>query len=102
MERFIRTIIGLSVIAASVWLAVVIERGKKPVTVELAQNSAVGYADSTGETVTPECDSTLIARPYLQMRDGTRTLNNICPVRGERLNKRIQPVFVNGSPIGFC
>jgi hypothetical protein len=34
--------------------------------------------------------------------DGSRTLNNACPVRKGALSRSRIPLFVNGHPVGFC
>ncbi len=33
---------------------------------------------------------------------GLVSLNDRCPVTGTALNPAIEPVYVNGRPIGFC
>ncbi len=33
---------------------------------------------------------------------GLASLNNQCPVTGAALNPHIEPLYVNGRPIGFC
>lgn len=33
---------------------------------------------------------------------GLTSLNDRCPVSGTPLNAAIEPVYVNGRPIGFC
>lgn len=39
----------------------------------------------------------------LRFLDGQVSLNDSCAVRlGNRLNARLQPLYVNGRPIGFC
>jgi len=45
---------------------------------------------------------TTVVFPTLRFRDGTVSLNDRCPVRKVKLNPRLQPLFVNGRPIGFC
>ena len=30
------------------------------------------------------------------------SLNDVCPVTRDRLNPVIEPLYVNGRPIGFC
>ena len=40
--------------------------------------------------------------PYLRFADGQISLNNRCPVRKVKLNRRMPPLYVNGQPIGFC
>lgn len=40
--------------------------------------------------------------PRLRFEDGAISLNDRCPVRKVRLNRRLPPVYVNGQPIGFC
>jgi len=40
--------------------------------------------------------------PHLLYTDGAQTLNDRCPVRRSKLNRRMPPVYVNHRPIGFC
>jgi hypothetical protein len=30
------------------------------------------------------------------------SINDRCPVRRDPLNERVEPVYVNGRPLGFC
>lgn len=40
---------------------------------------------------------------HLRMRDdGLVTLNDRCPVRQTRLNRKMGASYVNGRPVGFC
>jgi hypothetical protein len=34
--------------------------------------------------------------------DGSVSINDLCPVRKIRLGERKRPVWVNGTPVGFC
>lgn len=68
----------------------------------LIKNVPVAYSDADGESVSTEYDSTLYDFPHLVMSGGELTLNNQCPVRKGGLNVRVQTLFVNGKPIGFC
>ena len=68
----------------------------------LVENVPVAYADSRGEFVRKKYDSTLYEFPHLVMSGGELTVNDLCPVRRRRLSTSIQPLFVNGKPIGFC
>ena len=34
--------------------------------------------------------------------DGQLSMNDRCPVRAVRLNVHLDPLYVNGRPIGFC
>ena len=45
---------------------------------------------------------TTLAFPKLVFTDGSLSLNDKCPVRKVKLNRRLAPLFVNGRPIGFC
>jgi len=38
----------------------------------------------------------------LQLADGQETVNDRCPVRKRRLNAKLEPLWVNGRPVGFC
>jgi hypothetical protein len=40
--------------------------------------------------------------PRLRFADGQVSLNDRCPVRKVKLNRRMPPLYVNGRPIGFC
>lgn len=40
--------------------------------------------------------------PRLKFVDGSTSLNDRCPVRKAKLNRRLPPLLVNGQPIGFC
>jgi hypothetical protein len=33
---------------------------------------------------------------------GLESLNSYCPVTGQELSLAIEPIYVNGRPIGFC
>lgn len=45
-------------------------------------------------------DDSLSALRYFS--DGLVTLNDRCPVRLVRLNRKMEPAYVNGRPVGFC
>ncbi len=34
--------------------------------------------------------------------DSQVTVNDRCPVRRKKLNRMVDPVYVNGRPVGFC
>ncbi len=38
----------------------------------------------------------------LHLSDGQETANDRCPVRKRPLNDKLEPLWVNGKPIGFC
>ena len=40
--------------------------------------------------------------PRLRVADREVSVNDRCPVTLSRLNRRIDPVYVNGRAIGFC
>ena len=40
--------------------------------------------------------------PRIRFADGRISLNDRCPVRQVRLNRRMPPIYVNGQPVGFC
>lgn len=40
--------------------------------------------------------------PRLRFPDGQISLNDRCPVRRVKLNRRMPPIYVNGRPVGFC
>lgn len=71
-----------------------------------------GLAGGCGELADPaivEADlgfyvaSDVPDRPRLRYDDGQVSLNTTCAVRLEnKLNPAIPPVYVNGSPLGFC
>ncbi len=42
------------------------------------------------------------AFPRVLYADGDVSHNDRCPVQKNKLNRRMDPVFVNGEPVGFC
>lgn len=46
-------------------------------------------------------DSTLDLSPLIYDLGG-QTLNDQCPVRRARLNRRMPAIYVNQHPVGFC
>ena len=40
--------------------------------------------------------------PRAKYADSLVSLNDRCVVRQSKLNLRVPPIYVNGSPIGFC
>jgi hypothetical protein len=40
--------------------------------------------------------------PRMRYASGAITLNDRCPVRRDKLNPNLRPIFVNGQPVGFC
>lgn len=41
--------------------------------------------------------------PWLRYLDGQLSLSNSCGVLvGNKLNRRVPPMYVNGRPVGFC
>ena len=40
--------------------------------------------------------------PRLRLVDGDVSANHRCPVTRSKLNPGIEPVYVNGRPVGFC
>jgi hypothetical protein len=46
-------------------------------------------------------DSTLDLSPLVYSLGG-ETLNDRCPVRRVRLNRRLPAIYVNTHPVGFC
>jgi hypothetical protein len=45
---------------------------------------------------------TTLEFPQVRFADGTVCANDRCPVRKVKLNRRLEPLYVNGRPIGFC
>ena len=42
------------------------------------------------------------AFPRVLYADGDVSRNDRCPVRKNKLNRHMDPLFVNGEPVGFC
>ena len=40
--------------------------------------------------------------PKIRFADGLESLNDRCPVRLGKLNTKMDPIYVNGRPLGFC
>ena len=42
-------------------------------------------------------------RPRLRYLDGQLSRNDTCFIRiGNKLNKKVPPLYINGAPVGFC
>ena len=42
------------------------------------------------------------AYPRIRYSDEQISVNDRCPVRRAKLNLRMDPIYVNGRPVGFC
>ena len=43
------------------------------------------------------------AHPRVRYQDGQLALDSSCAIQiGNKLNRKVPPVYVNGQPIGFC
>ena len=42
------------------------------------------------------------AFPLIRYADDLISVNDRCPVRHAKLNLRMEPIYVNGRPVGFC
>lgn len=40
--------------------------------------------------------------PRVEYAEAVVSANDRCPVKKNKLNRRMPPLFVNGRPIGFC
>ena len=40
--------------------------------------------------------------PRLRFEDGSVSSTDRCPVLGNKLNPGLDPLYVNGRPVGFC
>jgi hypothetical protein len=40
--------------------------------------------------------------PRILFADADVSANDRCPVKKNKLNRSMDPVFVNGEPVGFC
>ena len=52
-----------------------------------------------GTRYRPDADAPF---PRVEYEHGGPTLNERCPVRKVRLNLKMEPVWVNEHPVGFC
>ncbi len=63
-------------------------------------------AEAAGDSTSSHADSAAAyaARPFLPLTyaDSLTSVNTHCIVSGSHLNPRIDPVYVNGQPVGFC
>ncbi|MBI1799963.1 MAG: hypothetical protein HYR73_09815 [Candidatus Eisenbacteria bacterium] len=68
----------------------------------IAPAAALGVlvaAAALAQRYVPGADST---RPRLKYADSLTSINDRCIVTHNQLNPRIDPVYVNGVPVGFC
>jgi len=56
-------------------------------------------ADPIGK---PEFVDASAPLPRIRFADGLISVNDVCPVTKRKLSIVWPPVYVNGSPIGFC
>lgn len=43
------------------------------------------------------------SRPHVRYLDGQMSRNESCPIlRGNKLSRKVPPIYINGAPIGFC
>lgn len=42
------------------------------------------------------------ALPKIKYADSQISVNDRCPVRHGKLNPKVDPVYVNSQPVGFC
>jgi hypothetical protein len=54
------------------------------------------------ETFESALVDTTVDYSHLQYATGELSLNDRCPIRRDRLNPKVRPLFVNGKPLGFC
>lgn len=61
------------------------------------QNAQIVSENGPIDFIEPEAEF-----PRIRFADGQVSLNDRCPVRKVKLNRRMPPIYVNGKPIGFC
>lgn len=47
-------------------------------------------------------DDAAADHPHIVFPDGTTTANDRCMILQHKLNLKIPPIYVNGTPLGFC
>ena len=62
------------------------------------ETSSMSSLAPLGEYVTPDAEYS----PVQYWDRGEISLNEYCPVTGSPLSTEIEPLYVNGRPIGFC
>ena len=84
-----------AIVAVVLWMDSRDELDIPPKGLILRMNPAVGFeplaSTAPGDTF-----------PRLRFADDAISLNDRCPVRKAKLNKRLPAIYVNGKPIGFC
>jgi len=89
----------LMILATIVGVVLWMDSGDKldipPEGLILGMNPVVGYeplaSTAPGDTF-----------PHVRFADDAISLNDRCPVRKSKLNRRLPAIYVNGRPIGFC
>ena len=72
------------------------------VVIGCASDPQTEQSQSTALPDYPEYASADTLFPHIRYTDGLVSVNDRCMVRGVKLNRRMPPVYVNGSPLGFC
>ena len=94
-----KKILVLMILATTVAVVLWMDSGDEldipPEGLILGMNPVVGYeplaSTAPGDTF-----------PRVRYADDAISLNDRCPVRKSKLNKRLPAIYVNGKPIGFC
>jgi hypothetical protein len=98
MSRIHSIVLTAAVLAAEIMLS----GCQSKTEVAIDDSIPVAYVDADGSHQSDTRDTTRNRYPHLLLPDGKITLNDRCPVTKASLNNRLQVIFVNGSPIGFC
>ena len=40
--------------------------------------------------------------PQIRFADGLVSVDDRCPVKKNKLNRKMPPIYANGQPVGFC
>lgn len=64
--------------------------------------AAAAVAATAWLTPPPKPLAPVETHPAIDYGGGRVTLNDRCPVRKVRLNVAMEPLWVNGHPVGFC
>ena len=96
--RFPKTLPGVLVIALC-GACVAVEEERAPV---VEAEAAEAHARMSGDGVFYVMSANA-ERPYVRYADGQLSQNQSCAIKlGNKLNRRVPPMFINGQPIGFC
>ena len=101
IDRTRASVLLLAALSTAAWAAEP-EGGGAPVAEPSETAAAAEEAPKVEYEILAEFVEEDSLSPLRYLTDGLVTVNDRCPVRLVLLNRRMEPAYVNGRPVGFC